>query len=108
MTGGPDETATATPAPRAAAGRPAFLRESSYRRRRLSDALRLMPVVAVILFLLPVLWSHGDAGARTSVATIYVFAAWIALIALGAVLTRAIGRGGDPDEPAETGAEPPE
>lgn len=76
----------------------AFLREGSYRRRRLGDALRLLPVVGAVLFLVPLLWSGGvgTGGVTTARALIYIFSTWAALIALCVALTLRLGRGATP------------
>ena len=63
-----------------------FLERQSYRRRRLMDAARLLPLLGVLLFLLPLLWRAADStgamgGVSMSNAIIYVFAVWIGLIA---------------------------
>ncbi|MEO0391193.1 MAG: hypothetical protein AAF218_09675 [Pseudomonadota bacterium] len=69
---------------------PVFLERRSYRRRRMLDALRLMPVLGLGLFMLPLFWpaSSVETGAAVplSTAITYVFAAWLLLIALAAAL----------------------
>lgn len=86
MSGRPD------PVPR---GAPlVFLERRSYRRRRMRDAARLLPVLGVFAWAIPLLWSH-EAGASPSVsgALIYVFTVWIVLVAVGAVLSVLTGDG---------------
>ena len=39
---------------------PVFLARASYRQRRLRDAARLLPMVAGVLMMLPLLWSRSD------------------------------------------------
>lgn len=52
------------------------------------DALRLLPVLGVLLWLLPLFWpadntqADGTAPVMMSVAVTYVFFVWVALIAL--------------------------
>lgn len=65
-----------------------FLERQSYRRRRLMDAARILPLLGALLFALPLLWpasmphgASGDAGIAMSSAIIYVFSVWTALIA---------------------------
>ena len=58
---------------------PLFLARESYRRRRLGDAAKLVPIVGLILFLLPLLWA---ASARTGGGIVYIFVIWAALIVL--------------------------
>lgn len=74
---------------------PVFLERRSYRQRRMMDALRLLPLIGLILWLLPTLWSVSDAhgggeadGVKLSQAIIYVFGVWICLIVSGGVLWR--------------------
>ncbi len=61
-----------------------FLERRTYRRRRLMDAARLLPIVGVLLFLVPLLWApdRGDR-ARPPARAIYVFAVWFGLIVGG-------------------------
>jgi len=78
---------------------PLFLARQSYRRRRLTDAIRLVPVLGALLFLIPVLNMSGGNG-TTLVGGIYLFVSWLALIALSGLLARVTSR---PDEtPEET------
>lgn len=83
---------------------PVFLERSSYRRRRMMDALRLVVVLGVILWMIPVIWPDGRdqqvQGVSTSHALFYVFGVWGVLIALAALLARLLQQagGGDPAE----------
>lgn len=82
-----------------------FLERQSYRRRRLMDAARILPLFGALLFALPLLWTSpvsdgatGDAGISMSSAIIYVFSVWTALIVAILVFgktTRAWSRPGD-------------
>lgn len=67
---------------------PLFLARQSYRRRRLEDAARLLPILGVFLFLLPLLAT--DAG--TAGQGIYLFAAWFGLIVATAMIARGLNR----------------
>ncbi|MEO1556713.1 MAG: hypothetical protein AAFS01_09795 [Pseudomonadota bacterium] len=66
---------------------PVFLERRSYRRRRMMDALRLLPVLGVFMWMLPLFWptpADGPAAPETvalSTALTYVFLVWLALIA---------------------------
>ncbi|TYB82498.1 hypothetical protein [Maritimibacter fusiformis] len=85
-----------------------FLAQSTYRRRRLIDAVRMVPVIGLLFFLLPILGSGGETRA-TSSGGIYLFSVWLVLIVVSAVLTRLLSRGtqgvgSDPREPG--GGEP--
>ena len=68
---------------------PLFLAPQGYRRRRLHDAARLVPVFGAFLFLLPILWSPADTASRdTAPDGVYLFAVWAGLIAVAAFLSR--------------------
>ncbi len=75
---------------------PMFLERRSYRRRRLGDAARLVPVFGLVLILLPILWTPGATGAARLMAWegVYLFVIWAVLIAVAVVLSRAL-RGQD-------------
>ncbi len=79
------EAGPGTPAP--AASPAVFLERQGYRRRRLMDAARLLPLLGAALFALPLLWpdpesarAAGSEPVRMSDAILYVFAVWIALV----------------------------
>lgn len=75
---------------------PVFLERQSYRRRRLMDAARLLPLMGAALFAVPLLWPTDEAGAvRMSAAITYVFGVWAVLIAVSALFGRATRQGGD-------------
>ncbi|WP_425046214.1 hypothetical protein [Primorskyibacter sp. S87] len=69
---------------------PVFLERHSYRRRRLMDAAKLLPLLGAVLFAIPLLWPTGETPVpgtsqvkdpvRMSVAVLYVFAVWAGLI----------------------------
>ena len=75
-----------------------FLEKRSYRRRRLMDALRLLPIVGLLLWMLPLFWPSGPTGAAgvepvpMSRAVIYVFAVWAGLILAALALWIALWR----------------
>lgn len=92
---------------------PVFFERRTYRRRRLMDAARLLPVMGALLFAVPLLWPRaGEAGAlATSDAIRYIFIVW-ALLILGNLwfgrLTRgwsAAGQSAEPAGEAERGGE---
>ena len=61
---------------------PLFLARAVYRRRRLRDAGRLLPVLGLLLLILPGL---GHAGTESAGQTaVYIFAVWALLIAAAA------------------------
>ncbi len=75
------------------AGRePLFLARQTYRRRRLTDAVRLVPVLGAVLFLIPILSTSAGATSTLS-GGIYVFLVWLGLIAATALLSRRLNAG---------------
>jgi hypothetical protein len=87
---------------------PIFLGRATYRRRRLIDAMRLLPVVGLLLFFTPLL-GVGVTGRGTAVLGIFLFTVWLGLIVVAAglvwLLSRAPGGvGSDPLEPDAPGA----
>ncbi len=86
---------------------PAFLARASYRRRRIIDAARLVPVLGLFLFMLPILWRPAETPEPdTARGGIYLFAVWSGLIVTAFVLARVLSRtgpqGGE-DEPPDGG-----
>ena len=66
---------------------PLFLQRASYRQRRLRDAVKLMPVLGIILWALPIAWSTDNVAEQTNASSLlYVFGVWLLLIVLTAVL----------------------
>ena len=64
--------------------RPLFLARDGYRRRRIMDAARILPLLGAFLFFLPLLWV-GEGGTRIGV--VYLFAIWAVLIVVAFVLS---------------------
>jgi hypothetical protein len=64
-----------------------FVERRTYRLRRVMDAARILPVLGIVLFLLPLLWSP-EVGARRNLAVdaIYIFAIWLGLIVAARLL----------------------
>lgn len=79
-------------------GSPLFLARRSYRFRRLMDAVRLLPFLALAFWMVPLMWSvPGDPSASalavpTSHAVRYIFGVWLGMILLGFVLWRRTAR----------------
>lgn len=85
---------------------PLFLARAVYRRRRLRDAARLLPVVGLLLVILPAMGDVQAGGAaRTAV---YIFAVWALLIAAAAVLAPGLSRteGERDSDPGADAADP--
>ncbi|MCE8007865.1 hypothetical protein [Aestuariivita sp.] len=88
-----------------------FLERETYRRRRIMDAARLLPILGVALFAIPLLWPKpGDPATAgdpvpMSVAVLYIFGVWAGLIVL-ACLFGLKSRGWGPDR-ASSAQSPP-
>lgn len=78
-----------------------FLERGAYRRRRLEEAARVVPVVFALLTLLPMLWRPAQMS--FSFGAVWLVGVWAVTIALSAILFRALGR----TEPAANGAPSP-
>lgn len=80
---------------------PVFLERQGYRRQRLMDAARLLPLIGAGLFAIPLLWpgpNETDAPYSLSSAIMYIFGAWafLILIAVGfAYGVQRLGRASD-------------
>ena len=81
---------------------PIFLERRTYRRRRLMDAARLLPIAGLLLFLVPIMWApEADAPASTAAGLIYLFAIWAGLILIAAWMARYLARPNGDTRPAE-------
>jgi uncharacterized membrane protein len=79
---------------------PLFVAPGTYRRRRLMDAARMLPVLGLGLMILPMLWAPDTEGTRsTATDGIYLFVIWGLLIAAAAMLAPRLG--GDTPEPPD-------
>ncbi|WP_341366478.1 hypothetical protein [Yoonia sp. BS5-3] len=76
-----------------------FLERASYKQRRLTDAARLLPILGMLLWAIPLLWG-ADEPVQTSnaPALLYVFGVWMALIAVSALIARWLEPGEEPFE----------
>jgi peptidoglycan/LPS O-acetylase OafA/YrhL len=78
---------------------PLFLERDSYRRRRVADAARVLPVLGALLFLVPLLWAPGETHAPdTAPGGLYVFLVWGGLILAAFLLSRRLG----PEPPTQS------
>jgi hypothetical protein len=87
-----------------------FLERRTYRRNRLQDAARLLPVLGMILFLGPVFIIGGEGqGAGLAAWLVYLFVTWLGLIGITFLVGRALA-GEDPaagPPPAASAVEEP-
>jgi hypothetical protein len=87
---------------------PLFLARRTYRRRRLADAARILPLIGGVLFCLPLLWKGSPTSDSTVQSLIYVFGLWVVLILASAIISRHLRlddneRDGTRSEHEETG-----
>ncbi|WP_425049345.1 hypothetical protein [Psychromarinibacter sp. S121] len=82
--------------------RPVFLERRSYRRRRVMDGARLLPVLGAFLFLMPLVWVLSPGRVlRTAGSGIYIFAVWGGLIAVSLLFSRILLRPDEHNPPQE-------
>lgn len=82
-----------------------FLERQSYRRRRLIDMVRMLPVIGMMLWSIPLLWPSGDTvGHRvaTSDAIIFIFLVWLSMVCGAGALARVM-KHSDTDEDKKAG-----
>ena len=65
---------------------PLFLARAVYRKRRLRDAARLLPVLGLFLLLVPGLWTDVPTVPSSGFDWVYILAVWAGLIAIAACL----------------------
>lgn len=71
---------------------PLFLKRGSYRKRRLRDGARMLPVVGAFLFALPMLWAQdGTSPEGTAGDGLYIFAVWLGLVLAAAAMAPGLG-----------------
>ena len=68
-----------------AAKMPLYLARASYRQRRLRDVVRVLPFVGFLAWILP---NASGIVPATSVIGLYIFAVWVVLIVISAMITR--------------------
>ncbi len=79
---------------------PLFLERQNYRRRRFNDMARLLPVLGLLLFLVPLLGGRGG-NAQISTLLVYLFGVWALLIVFAAILARQLYPADTPDQGAD-------
>ncbi len=83
---------------------PLFLARAVYRKRRLRDAARLVPVLGVFLLLIPGLWAGDAPRSPTAWAQdwVYLLGVWAGLIGVAAILAPGLAAS---DIDTDTGAD---
>ncbi|MGH1465043.1 MAG: hypothetical protein ACRBBQ_06750 [Cognatishimia sp.] len=70
-----------------------FLERETYRRRRLVEWIRVLPVVGLGLWLVPLFWPvEGESNVSTSNALIYLFGVWLLLVIATGISAHALRR----------------
>ncbi|MEW9918527.1 hypothetical protein AB2B41_02850 [Marimonas sp. MJW-29] len=79
---------------------PIFLERKSYRTRRMLDAIRMLPVLGLLLWMVPLFWPLPGAPETSaadpipmSVALRYLFGVWVALVIVCFLLWRRTASG---------------
>lgn len=81
---------------------PLFLKRRSYRKRRLRDAARMLPVFGLFLILVPILWKPGEtARPDTAPDGIYLFVVWAGLVLVAALMAPGLADDSADDDPEE-------
>jgi len=85
--------------------RPLFLERASFHRRRLGDAARVLPVLAALLFLVPVWWVPQNVSFAGG--AVWIFGLWGVLVMAIWALHRALLRAEAATPHATDAAAPP-
>ncbi|MCV6595595.1 MAG: hypothetical protein OIF40_00740 [Mangrovicoccus sp.] len=75
-------------------GQPLFLARRSYRRRRLIDAMRLLPLFGGVVILIPLLWSQSSGGSL-ALRGLFLFGVWGVLVVVSAYLSHLLATHSD-------------
>ncbi|MFZ7094067.1 hypothetical protein [Primorskyibacter sp. 2E233] len=71
---------------------PLFVERQTYRRRRIVDAARALPVLGLLLWWVPLLWALPERPHSASGAIIYIFSVWLGLVVTAGLLIIALRR----------------
>jgi hypothetical protein len=84
-----------------------FLERRSYRKRRIMDAVRMLPFLCALLWIVvPAMWPTGvPVGTATPLSTAlwYIFTIWVLAITASFALWRRIGGADDADSVSDAG-----
>jgi hypothetical protein len=69
-----------------------FLQRDTYRRRRIGDAIKLLPIAGLVLFFMPLILGTPDRPAQTSSLGIFIFFSWCVLIGMSVLLVALFNR----------------
>lgn len=85
---------------------PVFLARRTYRRRRLADAARLLPIVGTVLICIPLLWQgEGASGStRTTMAIFYIFGLWVILATIAGIISHHLRAAENKEPPRGAGS----
>lgn len=78
---------------------PLFLARKSYRRRRMMDAARLLPLAGIFFILMPILWQPRETPEPdTGFGLVYLFVVWALLIIVARVVSHLVADASGEDE----------
>lgn len=76
-----------------------FLERQTYRRRRLIDWIKILPLIGMVLWLVPLLWpTEGEDQVSSADAIIYIFVIWFILVVAKALSARALKSAENPEQ----------
>jgi len=88
-----------------------FLESDSYRRRRMMDAVRMLPILCVLLWsIVPMMWpNHAADEGQTALSTAigYLFISWAFAASVAFLLWRRLGRYDDMSSDTKVASQEP-
>lgn len=77
-----------------------FLERRAYRQRRLADGARMLPILGVVCFCVPLLWTLSEGQVtRTTYVMTFLFVVWVLLIGISGFVSSRLPK----DTPDQTG-----
>ncbi len=87
-------------------GQPLFLARRSYRRRRMMDAAKMLPVLGAVLVMIPALWLPATTPEPdTAHGMVYLFGVWFFLVLAAFGLSRGLAPALEAEEKPEGAGE---